>query len=99
MVSLIQSVVILALVLMGSAVIVGVIEPPEATKRILIFLGFVFLAPPLAAILVRSFVLPTLDAVRSLVHPVLLIAMLLAIVIVALWIAFQFLKHRSGEES
>lgn len=96
MAGLIQSVAILALVLMGLAVIVGMIEPHEVVQRILIFFGFLIFAPSIAAILVRSLIVPALDAVRAVLRPVLIVAVSLAIVAIVLWVVLQF--HRSGEK-
>jgi hypothetical protein len=99
MASVIQSAVIVALVLMGLAVIVGMIEPREAVKRIAIFLGLVVFAPVLSVMFVHSLVIPALDVVRAVLKPVLVVSLSLAVLILVSWIVLGIMQRRSGEKS
>ena len=67
---IIETIALLALVLVGMAVLLGVITPGEALKRILGFLVVVLVAPALVAVLVQSIISPALTSLWAASKPV-----------------------------
>src|SRR5262245_25918101 len=87
MVCLIQFLACLGLIIVGLAVLVGIVKPGAALGRIAIFLALLLVGPAIVAALVNDLVLPAAAAAWSAAKPVLIfVALILGLLMIA-WVA------------
>jgi hypothetical protein len=72
----VQFLAYLGLIIVGLAVLVGIVKPDEARRRIGMFLALLLVGPAIVAVLVKELVFPAATAVSSAAKPVLAFAAL-----------------------
>jgi hypothetical protein len=82
----IQFLACLGLILVGLAVLVGVVKPDEALRRIGMFLALLLLGPAIVAVLVKEMVFPAATAAWSAAKPVLAFAALVFGLLLIAWV-------------
>jgi uncharacterized membrane protein len=108
MACLVQFLACLGLILVGLAVLVGIVKPDEALRRIGLFLALLLVGPTIVAVLVKGLVFPAAAAVWSAAKPVLAFAAVVLGLLLIAWVAAEIVElyrnrnsgHRaySGEE-
>jgi uncharacterized membrane protein len=84
---LIQFLACLGLILVGLAVLVGIVKPDEALRRIGMFLALLLVGPVMVAVLVKELVFPAATAVWSAAKPGLAFAALVLGLLLIAWVA------------
>jgi hypothetical protein len=96
MICILEFVAVLGLVLTGFAVLIGVIKPADAAKRVGGFLLVVFVAPAAIAYLFRSLIMPALASLWAAAKPALTVVGAIAVFILLAWIVLAAVEHRLG---
>jgi hypothetical protein len=86
MVCLIQFLACLGLIIMGLAVLVGIVKPDEALRRIGILLAFLLVGPSIVASLVKEMAFPAAMAVWPAGKPVLALAAFVLGLLLIAWV-------------
>ncbi len=104
MTSLLEAVAVLALVVTGMAVTVGVMSPSEALRRIGVVLVFLTIVPCFAVSLIHGAVGPVFAALVTNLERAAHILLIVAAVALIGWLAIQAtikfhdIGHKKGEE-
>jgi len=96
MICILEMIAVLGLVLTGFAVLIGVIKPEEAMKRIGGFLLVVLVAPAVIAFLVHNLIVPALAAIWNTAKPALTVVGAIAVLLLLGWMILALIEHRFG---
>jgi hypothetical protein len=86
MACLIQFLVYLSLITAGLAVLVGIVKPDEALRRIGMFLALLLIGPAIVAALVKEMVVPAATAAWSAAKPLLAFTVLVLRLLLIAWV-------------
>lgn len=96
MICLIQLLLCLGLIIIGLAIILGLLKPGEALNRIGAFLVVLLLGPAVLAVLIKGVVIPAAALAWSVIKHLLVFAVLiLALLLIVLVIAGVFELYRN----
>jgi flagellar biosynthesis protein FliQ len=102
MTCLIQFIACLGLIIMGLAVLVGVVKPDEALRRIGIFLALLLIAPAIVAALVKGLIFPVAIAAWSAAKSLLTFAVIVVALLLIAWVGAEIVElcrnRNSGEQ-
>jgi hypothetical protein len=96
MICILEFVAVLGLILTAFAVLIGVISPADAAKRVGGFLLVVLVAPAAIAYLFRNLILPALASLWVAAKPALTVVGAIAVFILLAWIVLAVVEHRFG---
>lgn len=96
MICILELLAALGIILAGGAVIIGVIPPGEALKRLAAFLVIVLVAPAVIAYMVRHVVVPAAISLWNAAKPVLTVIGAVAVALLIVWVVIALIEHRTG---
>jgi len=98
---LIQLLLCLGLIIIGLAIILGLLKPGEALQRIGAFLVVLLLGPAALAVLVKGVVIPAAALALSVVKHLLVFAALILALLLIVWViagVFELYRNRNSGE-
>lgn len=99
MLNILEAVLVLGLVVAGLGIMVGLISPGDALKRLGVFLAIILIVPPALTFLFQNMVAPALSAALAMLKPILWIGGAIVVLILIVWAVGAPRRHHSGDQS